>query len=115
MKLKWIAGALAVATLAIPTVGQIGIYIGRTPPPVRYERRLPAPGPGYIWTEGYWGTRGNQYVWVPGRWQQPPYPGAYYSHPHYDHYQQGWRVHEGHWDREDHGDRDRDHDRDRPR
>jgi hypothetical protein len=29
--------------------------------------------------------------------------GAYWSHPHYDHYREGWRYDEGHWDHEDHG------------
>ena len=32
---------------------------------------------------------GNRYVWVPGAWQRPPYPGAYWTHPHYDHYREG--------------------------
>ena len=54
--------------------------------------------------DGYWGTQGNRYVWVPGRWDRPPYQGAYWTHPHYDRYQDGWHMHEGHWDREDHGD-----------
>jgi hypothetical protein len=66
--------------------------------PLRYERRPPAPGPGY--------------AWVPGVWRQPPYAGAYWSHPHWDHYSDGWHYHEGHWDREDHDDHhDWDHDR----
>jgi hypothetical protein len=43
-------------------------------------------------------------VWAPGVWRRPPYAGAYWEHPHYDHYSQGWAYHEGHWDHEDHGD-----------
>ncbi len=82
----------------------IGVTIGQPPPPIRYERRPPMPGEGYIWQDGYWGVSRGRYVWVPGLWQQAPYQGAYWSHPHYDHYQDGWRMHEGHWDREDHGD-----------
>jgi hypothetical protein len=48
---------------------------------------------------------------VEGRWNQPPHEGAYSNHPHYDHYQQSWQLHEGDWDHEDHdnGHR-RDHD-----
>lgn len=120
MTAKWITSALVAATLAVPAFGQIQVYIGSAPPPIRYERRPPPPNQGFVWTDGYWGTRDGGYVWVPGRWQQPPYAGAYWSHPHYDHYDRGWRMHEGHWDHEDHGDhhdRDRDHhdhdDRDR--
>jgi len=89
--------------LAVPASAQVGIYIGRTPPPLRYEVRPASPGDGYAWQEGYWGTTNGRYVWVGGRWNQAPYPGAVWNHPHYDHYNQGWAMHEGHWDHEDHG------------
>jgi WXXGXW repeat (2 copies) len=108
-KTKWILNGLVAATLVSPAFGQVGIYIGQAPPPMRYEARPPMPGPGYAWIDGYWGVRGGRYVWTGGRWDRPPYPGAYWSHPHYDHYQQGWQVHEGHWDHEDHGDHHDDH------
>lgn len=104
MKAKTIAGIVIAATLAVPAFGQFSVYIGSTPPPLRYERRPQVPGQGFVWVDGYWGNDGRRYNWVPGHWQQPPYPGAFWSHPHYDHYQQGWQQHEGHWDREDHGD-----------
>jgi hypothetical protein len=110
MKSKWIVGALTAVTLAVPAFSQVSVYLG-APPPIRYERRPAMPGQGYVWVDGYWGVQGRRYVWVPGRWQQPPYAGAYWSHPHYDHYDNGWRMHEGHWDREDHGGyENRDHD-----
>jgi hypothetical protein len=117
MKTNWKSGVLVAALLAAtsvaPAMGQIGVVIGRQPPPLRYERRPPMPGQGYVWVDGYWGVRGGQYVWVPGRWDRPPYAGAYWSHGHYDRYNDGWRYHDGHWDREDHGDHynwDRDRD-----
>jgi hypothetical protein len=47
---------------------------------------------------------GARYQWRRGAWKRPPYEGAYWNHPHYDHDEQGWVVHEGHWDHEDHGD-----------
>jgi hypothetical protein len=109
LKTKWIIAAALTTALAAPAFAQVGIYIGRTPPPLRYERRGEAPGPGYAWVDGYWGSEGGRYVWVPGRWNQPPYPGAYWNHPHYDHYQQGWQMHEGHWDHEDHDNHHDDH------
>jgi hypothetical protein len=64
-----------------------------------------------MWVDGYWAANGGRYVWVPGRWDRPPRQGAYWSHPHYDRYSDGWHYHEGHWDGEDHGDHyyDRDH------
>jgi hypothetical protein len=71
------------------------------------------PGPGYAWIDGYWGWRGGRYIWVPGRWDRPPYAGAYWNHGHWDHYPEGWRFHEGHWDHDDHDDHhDWGHDRD---
>ena len=129
MKSNWKSGVLAAALLtavsAAPLIGQIGVVIGREPPPaMRYERRPPMPGAGYVWVDGYWNQRGGRYVWVPGRWDRAPYANAYWSHGHWDRYNDGWRYHQGHWDREDHGDhydwshdrdRDRDHVRDRDR
>lgn len=102
MKMKWFAAAALAAVCAVPAAqAQVGIYIGRTPPPLRYENRGPMPGPGYAWQDGYWGNKGGRYVWVGGRWNQTPYEGAYWSHPHYDHYRQGWQMHEGHWNHAD--------------
>jgi hypothetical protein len=110
LKTKWLCTLVAASALTAPAFGQVQIYLG-TPPPMRYEVRPPMPGEGYAWVDGYWGARGGRYVWVPGGWQRPPYAGAYWSHPHYDHYQRGWQMHEGHWDHEDHGDHhDRGHD-----
>jgi hypothetical protein len=114
-KSKLLVGALTMAAVAAtgfstPASAQIGIIIGRqAPPPIRYERRPPMPGEGYAWVDGYWGNNGGRYVWVPGRWDHAPYAGAYWSHPHYDHYQDGWHLHEGHWDHDDHGDHHDDH------
>ena len=41
--------------------GYVGIYARIAPPPIRVESRGPAPGAGYIWINGYWGYRGNDY------------------------------------------------------
>ena len=104
MKAKWLYGGILASAIAIPAFGQISVTIGTPPPPIRYEARPPMPGAGYVWVDGYWGPDHGRYVWIPGVWQRPPYAGAYWSHPHYDHYQNGWQMHEGHWDHEDHGD-----------
>ena len=104
-KLNLIAGGLVLATLTAPAFSQIslGVIIGRrTPPPVRYERRPPPPAEGYAWVDGYWGVNRGRYVWVPGVWQRPPYEGAYWNHPQYEHEQDGWHMQQGHWDHEDH-------------
>ena len=102
MKSIRICAALLVAAIAVPAFGQVSLYIGSAPPALRYERRGPIPGPGFVWAEGYWAPNGHRYRWMAGHWERAPYEGAYWSHPHYDHYQEGWQMHEGHWDHEDH-------------
>jgi WXXGXW repeat (2 copies) len=102
MKLNWIIGVLCAAVLTVPVFAQVGVYIGVAPPPLRYERRGPMPGVGYAWVDGYWAPHGHSYSWVGGRWDHAPYEGAQWNHPHYDHYKQGWQLHEGHWDHENH-------------
>lgn len=104
MKAKWLFGGLLATALTIPALGQVsfGVTIGTPPPPYRYEAPPPIPGPGYVWIDGYWVPEGGRWVWHHGDWRRPPYAGAYWSHPHYDHYPDGWHVHEGHWDHEDH-------------
>jgi hypothetical protein len=104
MKAKWIASLILASAIATPAFAGVGVYIGVAPPPLRYEVRPAMPGPGYAWVDGYWNWYGGRYVWRPGVWQRPPYEGAYWNHPHYDHYPNGWALHEGHWDHEDHGD-----------
>ena len=114
MRLNWMHGALLATAIVAPSSAQISVYIGTPPPAIRYEERGPIPGPGFVWVEGYWVPNGHHYKWVQGRWDRPPYEGAYWSHPHYDHYREGWQMHEGHWDHEDHDNghwRERDHER----
>ena len=111
MKTKWLYGGLLATAISLPAVGQVSfdVHIGEPPPPLRYEVPPPIPAPGYVWTDGYWVIEGNRWVWRHGEWQRPPYNGAYWTHPHYDHYPDGWHVHEGHWDHDDHSDHYWDH------
>ncbi|HMF63861.1 MAG TPA: hypothetical protein VK608_07215 [Edaphobacter sp.] len=105
----WLCSVLAAAAFSAPAFGQVQIYIGTPPPPVRYEVRPPMPANGYMWTDGYWEPYRGRYRWMSGRWMRPPYPGAYWRPSRYQHYDQGWRVQRGYWDRRD-GDHYRDHD-----
>jgi hypothetical protein len=47
----------------------------------------------FVWIEGYWAPTGHHYKWVRGHWEHPPFEGAYWVHPHYDHYREGWQCH----------------------
>ncbi len=99
------AAGIMAFTLAAPVAhAQVtfGIRLGQPPPPLRYEARPHAPGPGYVWSEGYWEPFQGRYRWDQGYWNRPPFEGAFYVHPHWDHYPDGWHMHEGYWSREDH-------------
>jgi hypothetical protein len=51
----------------------VGIRIG--PPALPIYAQPPLPGPGYLWTPGYWAYGDAGYFWVPGTWAQPPQVG----------------------------------------
>src|SRR5206468_7992469 len=48
----------------------------QAPPVVRVEAQTVSPGPGYVWTRGYWRWTGAGYEWVPGTWIVRPSPRA---------------------------------------
>ena len=101
MKSMRICAALLAAAIAVPAFGQVSVYIGTPPPALRYERRGP------IRVRVLFGWKDMGALWAPlslgyGPMERPPYEGAYWNHPHYDHYREGWQLHEGHWDHEDH-------------
>jgi hypothetical protein len=120
MKTKLLLSMILAAGTMLAADFSIGVRIG--PPPVpRVERVHPvAPGPGYIWVDGYWYPEGSRYRWHSGYWTREPYAGARWVGPRYvggQYYQGYWEGergkvgHDHRWDR----DRNRDYDRDRDR
>jgi WXXGXW repeat (2 copies) len=85
------AGVMAVSPLA----AQVYVRVG--PPRPLYERRVPPPGRGYVWTPGYQRWDGRAYGWVPGAWVLPPRPHAHWVAAHWVHRRGGWLLVEGHW------------------
>lgn len=67
------------------------------PPHVLVERRGRAPGPGYVWIDGYQRWDGRAYAWVPGRWDRPPRPHAHWVAHRWVRRGRGWVMVEGHW------------------
>ena len=62
-------------TLSAASFGQIGIGVSvRIGPPALPVYAQPiCPGPGYLWTPGYWGWNDDGgYYWVPGTWVMAP-------------------------------------------
>lgn len=103
MKSGWTTGLLLSVSLTIPALAQVSVYVGIAPPPIVVEPPPPPPpAVGMVWVSGCWLPQGHHYRWAAGHYEQPPYPGAHWSHAHYDHYKQGWRYDEGHWDHDNH-------------
>jgi hypothetical protein len=76
----------------------IGISVRIGPPPLPvYEQPL-CPGPGYIWTPGYWAYDPvDGYYWVPGTWVLAPEPGLLWT-PGYWGWSGGFYIwHAGYW------------------
>jgi hypothetical protein len=72
--------------------------IVRVAPPARIvERRVIAPGPGYVWVAGYHRWDNNAYVWVPGQWVSPPRSHAHWVEHRWAHRHGGYVFVEGHW------------------
>ncbi|HUB88371.1 MAG TPA: hypothetical protein VMA74_01435 [Dyella sp.] len=105
MLVRALAGLLgAVAALAaLPQKADAGVFIGVgvsvgvPPPPLPIYEQPPIPGPGYIWTPGYWAWDGAEYYWVPGTWVIAPFYGALWT-PAYWGWDDGfYAFHPGYW------------------
>ena len=57
-----------------------GIFVGFGPPhPLYFGAIGYAPGPDYVWVDGYWAWDGYQYVWIDGYWALAPYANALWT------------------------------------
>jgi hypothetical protein len=90
---------LTLGLLALVACGG-GVYVRVPPPEARVGVVGVAPGPGFVWTDGYWDWRGGNWVWAAGAWQRPPRAGAVWV-PHHWVQGPGGRYHfvRGHWRR----------------
>lgn len=79
--LVMLAGPAAPSATALPGGGvAVGVVVSFGPPPLPYYSQPLCPGPGYLWTPGYWAWDPDYgYYWVPGTWVVAPYPGALWT------------------------------------
>ena len=63
--------------VAVPLTSFAGVFISVAiaPPPLPVYEQPWCPGPGYIWTPGYWAYGPDGYFWVPGTWVLAPEVG----------------------------------------
>lgn len=80
-----------------PRTVERDVLVTEAPPPVRVETRTVAPGPGYVWTSGYWRWTGARYEWVPGGWIVRPRTTAVWMEGHWERRAGGWVWIAGHW------------------
>lgn len=96
MKRTFLTLFVAAVTMAGCSGGAV-YYANVPPPPLRAEAYGVAPGPGYVWVNGYWGWGGRAYAWTPGRWARPPRPHAVWVAPRWERAGNRYRFHEGRW------------------
>lgn len=79
---------IAVVTLPVAAHAQVAVGVSiRVGPPVLPVYVQPVcPGPGFIWTPGYWAYGPDGYYWVPGTWVEPPIVGVLWTPGYW-----GWR------------------------
>ncbi|WP_345796550.1 hypothetical protein [Castellaniella sp. MT123] len=82
-RLALMAALAAIPGLTLPVIAnadvRIGVGIGIAPPALPVYAQPVAPGPGYIWTPGYWAWGPNGYYWVNGTWLMPPTVGMLWT------------------------------------
>ena len=73
------------------------VVIVDAPPPPRHEHRPHAPGPEFVWIDGYWGWHGHRHEWVEGRWERPPHGHREWIAPRWEHRGGSYVFIEGSW------------------
>jgi len=89
------------AVLLVPAPSQaqvaVGVSIRIGPPALPVYPQPICPGPGYIWTPGYWAYGPAGYYWVPGTWVVAPTVGLLWT-PGYWGWSGGFYAwHAGYW------------------
>ncbi len=89
--------ALAGALTTGVAFAKVHVYVGFGPPAPIVETQPPMPGPGYVWTPGYYNYVNGNYVWTHGTWVVPPHGHHRWVAAHWGHDRHGWYREDGHW------------------
>jgi hypothetical protein len=95
--LKKLAMAGVLAFVLSPAMSFAQVHITVAPPAPVVEVRGNAPGPEYVWVDGYHRWEGDHYVWTAGHWDRPPHPHAHWVAHRWVHRHGEWVMVEGHW------------------
>jgi WXXGXW repeat (2 copies) len=83
--------------MALAACGGGYVYVQAPPPAPRYGVIGVAPGPGYVWADGFWDWRGGTWFWVNGSWMRPPRRNAVWVPARWVPKGHGYRRVPGHW------------------
>jgi hypothetical protein len=95
---KWLGFVVAIFLVSSASAAFAEDVVVRVRPPHGVtERRVPMPGPGYVWIPGYQRWTGNGFAWETGRWENPPRPHAKWVPHRWEKRGRTWVLREGHW------------------
>ena len=97
--IRWLIFAVLMFSLSAASFAQIaiGISVRIGPPALPVYTQPPCPGPGYLWTPGYWAWSDiNGYYWVPGTWLVAPV-GLLWTPGYWGWVGGFYRWHAGYW------------------
>jgi WXXGXW repeat (2 copies) len=93
-----LGGVLAASALSVACGGgYAAAYVVPAPPPPRVVGAVGyAPGPGFVWVDGFWDLRGSNWFWVNGRWGRPPRGRTAWVPDRWERHGEHWRYNRGH-------------------
>jgi hypothetical protein len=85
MKQTVLAGVMLASSALTACASQAYVAYQVPPPPAPMAVGAVgyAPGPGYVWGDGFWDLRGGRWVWAPGAWRRPPHGRAVWMRPYW--------------------------------
>lgn len=88
--------SMAVPQIATGAVSFV-VSVGVAPPPLPVYAQPICPGPGFLWTPGYWAYGPGGYRWIAGAWVRPPAPGVLWTPAWWGMEDGHYRFHAGYW------------------
>src|SRR5579863_6463849 len=76
---------------------EVALSVTVAPPPLPVYAQPVIPGPGYLWTPGYWAWGPEGYYWVPGTWVLPPAVGLLWTPGYWGWVDGRYFWHGGYW------------------
>jgi len=95
LRALWIT--LALSFLPAAVFAQIDVSVTVAPPPLPVYSQPIIPGPGYLWTPGFWAWGDDGYFWVPGTWVRPPSVGVLWTPGYWAWSDRVYLWHAGYW------------------